>query len=37
MIIASNSLARNGGKEKGEVKGEYGRNWGEEEGMNADY
>ena len=36
MMIAPNSHARKEGKERGELKGEYGRNWGEEEG-NADY
>ena len=36
MMIAPNSHARKGGKEREEVKGEYGENWGEEEG-NADY
>ena len=36
MMIASNSRARTGAKKTEEVKGEYGRIWGEEEG-NADY
>ena len=36
MMIASNSRARKGGKERGEVKGEYGRILGEEE-KNTDY
>ena len=36
MMIASNSRARNGGKERGKVKGEYERILGKEEG-NADY
>ena len=36
MIIASNSRAHEGKKERGEVKGEYGGVWGEKEG-NADY
>ena len=36
MMIATNSRARRGGKERGEVKGEYEEIWGEEEG-NADY
>ena len=36
MMIASNSRAHKGGKERGEVKEEYGGIWGEEEG-DADY
>ena len=36
MIIAPNSRAHKGKKERGEVKGEYGGVCGEEEG-NADY
>ena len=36
IMIASNSRARQGGKERREVKGEYWRIWGELEG-NADY
>ena len=36
MIIAPNSRAHKGNKERGEVKGEYGGVCGEEEG-NADY
>ena len=36
MMIAPHSRARKGGKEREEVKGEYKRIWGEEEG-NADY
>ena len=36
MMIAPNSLARNGVKERGEVKGEYGGICVEEE-ANADY
>ena len=36
MIIAPTSRAHKGGKERREVKGEYGGVWGEEEG-NADY
>ena len=36
MMITPNFRARKGGKERGEVKGEYGRIWGEEEG-NTDY
>ena len=36
MMIAPNSGARKGGKERVDVKGEYGRISGEEEG-NADY
>ena len=36
MIIAPNSRAHKGEKQRGEVKGEYGGIWGEEEG-NADY
>ena len=36
MIIAPNSRADKGNKERGEVKGEYGGISGEEEG-NADY
>ena len=36
MIIAPNSCAHKGEKEKGKVKGEYGRVRGEAEG-NADY
>ena len=36
MIIAPNSRAHEGKKERVEVKGEYGGIWGEEEG-NADY
>ena len=35
MMIAPNFRARKGGKERGEVKGEYGRTTGEE--GNADY
>ena len=35
-MIAPNSRVRKSGKEREEVKGEYGRIWGEEEG-NADY
>ena len=33
MMIAPNSRARKGGKEREEVKGEYGRIWGEEDGI----
>ena len=36
MIIAPNSHAHKAGKERGEVKGEYGGVCGEEEG-NVDY
>ena len=36
MMIAPNSRAREGEKKRGEVKGECGGIWGEEEG-NADY
>ena len=36
MMIIPNSRARNGGKESGEVKREYGRIRGEEEG-NAEW
>ena len=36
MIIVPNSRAHKGKKERGEVKGEYGGIWREEEG-NADY
>ena len=36
MMIAPYSRARKGEKERGEVKGEYGRIWGEEKG-NSDY
>ena len=36
MMIAHNSRVRKRGKERGEVKGKYGRIRGEEEG-NADY
>ena len=36
MMIAPNSCARKGEKERGEVKGEYGKIWGQEEG-NADF
>ena len=36
MMIAPKSRARKEEKERGEVKGENGRIWGEEEG-NADY
>ena len=36
MIIAPNSSAHKGEKERGEVKEEYGGIWGEEDG-NADY
>ena len=36
MMIAPDSRARKGDKKRGEVKGEYGRIWGEEE-ENADY
>ena len=36
MMIAPNSCAHKGGKERGELKGEYGEIRGEEEG-NADY
>ena len=36
MMIAPNSRACKEGKKSGEVKGIYGRIWGEEEG-NADY
>ena len=36
MMIAHNFRVRKVGKEIGEVKGEYGRIWGEKEG-NADY
>ena len=36
MMIAPNSCARKGGKERGEVKWEYGGILGEEEG-NANY
>ena len=36
-VTAPDSHARNGGKKRGEVKGEYRRIWGEEEGKNADY
>ena len=35
-MIVPNSRARKGGKERGEVKGEYERIWGEEE-VNPDY
>ena len=35
MMIAPNFHACKSGKERGEVKGEYGRIWGEEE--NAEY
>ena len=35
IMIAPNTRARKGGKEKGEVKGEYGRIWRED--GNADY
>ena len=35
-MIAPYSRARKGGKERGEVKGEYGRIWRAEDG-NADY
>ena len=35
MMIAPNSRARKGGKERGEVKGEYGGILGEEEGNGA--
>ena len=33
MMIAPNSRARKGGKERGEVKGKHDENWGEEEGI----
>ena len=36
MIIAPNSHARKEGKERGEVKGKYRKNWREDE-VNADY
>ena len=36
MMIAPNSRAHKGEKERGDVKREYGGIWGEEEG-NADY
>ena len=36
MMIAPNFWARKGEEESGEVKVEYGRIWGEEEG-NADF
>ena len=36
MMIAPNSRARKGGKERREVKGKYGGAWGEDE-RNADY
>ena len=36
MMIAPNSRERKGGKERGDVKWEYGRIWGEEEG-NSDH
>ena len=35
-MIALKSRARKGAKESGQMKGKYGRVWGEEEG-NADY
>ena len=37
MIIAPNSRAHKGKKERGEVKGEYGGACGEEEEGNTDY
>ena len=36
MIVAPNSRARKGGKERGEVKGEYGGIWRKEKKGNAD-
>jgi len=37
MIIAPNSRAHKGKKERGEVKGEYGEVCGEEDEGNSDY
>ena len=37
MMIGPNSRGRKGEKERGKVKGECGRIWGEEEEGNADY
>ena len=37
MMISPNSRACKGEMERGEVKGEYGGIWGEEEEENADY